>query len=226
MLYARLSRRLIEFIDDVREITIDHDEKREILTIMLTGCDGTTHSARALSDGALRFLALAVLELDTQTFGVLCLEEPENGIHPESIPAMLSLLMDIAVDVEKPVGPDNPLRQVIINTHSPAVVSRVPEESLLLSELAVMQKNGREFKSARFCSLADTWRQNAPEKPATVARKRLKAYFPPVVSLEPEIDYSAKERKKETGNSKDQQTERSDPHPLLPFPVTGERFDQ
>jgi predicted ATPase len=226
MLYARLSRRLIEFIDDVREITIDHDEKREILTIMLTGRDGTTHTARALSDGALRFLALAVLELDTHNPGVLCLEEPENGIHPESIPAMLSLLQDIAVDVEKPVGPDNPLRQVIINTHSPAVVSRIPAESLLVAELAVMQKNGREFKSAHFCSLADTWRQNATEQTATVAKEQLTAYLPPVVIPEPEKDYSAMERKKETGNNKDQLTERSDPHPLLPFPVTGERFDQ
>jgi predicted ATPase len=226
MLYARLSRRLIEFIDDVREITIDHDEKREILTIMLTGRDGTTHAARALSDGALRFLALAVLELDTQSPGVLCLEEPENGIHPDSIPAMLRLLQDIAVDVEKPVGPDNPLRQVIINTHSPAVVSRVPEESLLVAELAAMEKNGREFKATRFCSLADTWRQNDPEKPATVAKERLSAFFPPVVTPQPEIDYSVRERKKETGTRRDQQTERSDPHPFLPFPTTGETSDQ
>jgi predicted ATP-binding protein involved in virulence len=139
---------------------------------------------------------------------------------------MLSLLRDIAVDVEKPVGPDNPLRQVIINTHSPAVVSRVPEESLLVAELAGIQKNGRGFKSARFCSLADTWRQNAADKPATVAKERLTAYFPPAAIVEPEMDYSAKERKKETANSKDQLTKRSDPHPLLPFPVTGERFDQ
>jgi len=226
MLYARLSRRLIEFIDDVREITIDHDEKREILTIMLTGRDGTTHAARALSDGALRFLALAVLELDRQSPGVLCLEEPENGIHPDSIPAMLRLLQDIAVDAEKPVGPDNPLRQVIINTHSPAVVSRVPEESLLVAELVGMEKNGREFKSARFCCLADTWRQNAPEKPATVAKERLSAFFPPVVTLQPEIDYSVRERKKEAGARRDQQAERSDPHPFLPFPATGEQSDQ
>jgi predicted ATPase len=226
MLYTRLTRRLMEFIDDVREISIDHDEKREILTIKLTGRDGTTHSARALSDGALRFLALAVLELDTQTPGVLCLEEPENGIHPESIQAMLSLLQDIAVDVEKPVGSDNPLRQVIINTHSPAVVSRVPEESLLVAELAGMQKNGRGFKSARFCSLADTWRQSAPEKPATVAKEHLTAYLSPAALAEQAMDYCTKERKKENANSKVQPAERSDPHPLLPFPVTGERFDQ
>ena len=47
------------------------------------------HAARALSDGTLRFLALAILELDLTPRGLLCFEEPENGIHPERIPAML-----------------------------------------------------------------------------------------------------------------------------------------
>ena len=224
MLYTRLSRRLMEFIDDVREITIDHDEKREILTIMLTGRDGTAHAARSLSDGTLRFLALAVLEIDTKTPGILCLEEPENGIHPESIQAMLSLLRDIAVDVENPVGSDNPLRQVIINTHSPAVVSRVPEECLLVAELIGMQKNGREFNTARFCSLEGTWRQNAPENPATFAKERLRAFIPPAPLVEPEMDYCAKERKNVDGKIKI--TESRDSHPLLPFPVTGERLGQ
>ncbi len=218
MLYARLSRRLMEFTDDVREITIDHDEKREILTIMLTGRDGTTHSARALSDGVLRFLALAVVELDTQNPGVFCLEEPENGIHPESIAAILNLLQGIAVDVEKPVGPDNPLRQVIIITHSPAIVSLAPEESLLVAELVGMQKDGREFKSASFCPLIDTWRQKAPEKPATVGRERLASYLSPNAAREPEPEIDEKERKKGAAGPK----ERQDQHPLLPFLIVSE----
>jgi predicted ATPase len=58
-----------------------------------------------------RFLALAVLELDPEAQNLLCLEEPENGIHPERIPAMLKLLQDIATDVDEPIGPDNPLRR-------------------------------------------------------------------------------------------------------------------
>jgi hypothetical protein len=88
-----------------------------------------------------------------------------------------------------------------------------------------MQRNGREFKSARFCPLFDTWRQNAPEKPAMVAKARLTAYLPPVALAGPEMDYCAKEQKKETANSKVQPAERSDPHPLLPFHVAGEGFD-
>jgi len=89
-----------------------------LLTLNVTGGDGTVHPARALSDGTLRFLALTLLELDPEATGLLCLEEPENGIYPDRIPAMLRLLRDIATDTEEPLGDDNPLRQVIINTHS------------------------------------------------------------------------------------------------------------
>ncbi|HTP64110.1 MAG TPA: AAA family ATPase [Geobacteraceae bacterium] len=218
MLYARLSRRMREFVGDVREIAVDHDEKREILTVNCTAYDGTTHPARALSDGVLRFLALAVLELDTENPGAICLEEPENGIHPESIPAMLSLLQDIAVDVEKPVGADNPLRQVIINTHSPAVVAQILGESLLVADLAEMIAGGTKFRAARFCALPDTWRQNAEEKPATVSLEKLASYLPPGEDREEETVHGDRDRKKEPA----EQRKRPDQHPLLPFLIVSE----
>src|SRR5262249_23318040 len=119
---GQVANRLAELINDVCAVWIDRDERRELLTLQVKDRKGTSFPARALSDGTLRFLALAVLELDPESQSLLCLEEPENGIHPERIPAMLRLLQDIAVNVEEPVSPDNPLRQVIVNTHSPAVV--------------------------------------------------------------------------------------------------------
>lgn len=125
-------------------------ERRELLTLEVTDHDGTVHPARSLSDGMLRFLALAILEADPQARGLVCLEEPENGIHPRRIPAMLQLLQDIAVDVECPVGPDDLLRQVIVNTHSPAVVPQVPDASLLVAEWKeiVQEDSSRELASA------------------------------------------------------------------------------
>ena len=129
--YSQISNRLGELIDDVRGIHIDLDEKRELMTLYVQDRDGTPHPARALSDGTLRFLALSVLESDPKMQGVLCLEEPENGIHPERIPAILELLMDIAVDIQQAVGSNNPLRQVIVNTHSPVVFQQVPDDSVV-----------------------------------------------------------------------------------------------
>ena len=143
--------------------------------------DGTEHPARALSDGTLRFLALSVLELDPQCRGLLCLEEPENGIHPERIPAMLSLLQDIATDTDEPVGDDNPLRQVIVNTHSPAVVSQVPEDSLLVAESKeTVEDGGERFDRLSCACLPGTWRA-AEADASEVPLGKLLSYLNPVL---------------------------------------------
>jgi predicted ATPase len=95
-IYYEIANRLATLIDDVDRVWVDRDDRRELLTLMVASRDGTSHPAKALSDGTLRFLALAVLALDPEAQGLLCLEEPENGIHPERIPKILQLLQDIA----------------------------------------------------------------------------------------------------------------------------------
>jgi len=177
--YAHIASRLRELIDDTSEITVEFDPRRESLTLMVTGKDGTIYPGRALSDGTLRFLALAIMELDPLEEGVLCLEEPENGIHPERIPAMLRLLQDIAVDTSEAVSDDNPLRQVIINTHSPSVVQEIPDESLLVAELKEHVRDGQRFKSVVFSCLPDTWRSSVDGKVSVAARGVLVSYLNP-----------------------------------------------
>ena len=153
------------------------------------------HPARALSDGTLRFLALAVLEMDPEIQGVLCLEEPENGIHPGRIPAILQLLSDIAVDTSEPVGPDNPLRQVIVNTHSPAVLLQVPEDSVVfVKPVEAVDEQRRFFKEAHFHYLSDTWRAKGSEESDLVAKGDLLAYLNPVLLKNPREE-AARERR-------------------------------
>ncbi len=215
--YAQLSNRLTELIDDVRSVSVDYDEKRELLTVMLTEKDGTPHSARSLSDGTIRFLALGVLELDTESSGLICLEEPENGIHPERIPAMLNLLADIATDVNEPIGPDNPLRQVIINTHSPSVVAQIPDESLLVAERSEMIEKGLRFKVVHFSCLPGNWRLKADDKPPVVSRGKLLAYLNPVEfacqAPQDDLDY----KKKSVNIKKRRVIDRSDIQQMLTF---------
>lgn len=133
-IYQQVANRLADLFENVRTLTVDEDEKREQYSIVLTDLQGSEHLASSLSDGTLRFLALAILEASEHGPTLLCLEEPENGIHPDRIAAMIQLLRDIAVDVEHSPGPENPRRQVIVNTHSPEVVQCVPEDTLLLAE--------------------------------------------------------------------------------------------
>ena len=178
-LYSRVANRLAQLLDDVGEVWVDRDERRELLTLHVRGKDGTSHPARALSDGTLRFLALAVLEMDPEAGGLICLEEPENGIHPERIPAMLNLLDDLVTDTGEETGPDNPLRQVLVNTHSPAVVQQVPEDDLLVAEPRETLLEGRRFTRLSFSCLKGTWREQAG-MPA-VSLGKLLAYLNPVV---------------------------------------------
>ncbi len=178
--YEQVAARLSELIDDVYEIGVDRDEKRQLLTLQVTDRNGTTYPARALSDGTLRFLALAVLQLDPTSQGVICLEEPENGIHPARIQAILQLLQDIAVDVDIPVDRDNPLRQVIINTHSPTVVNLVPRDSLLIAGTEEAIKDGIRYRKATFRWLPDTWRSEVTPEESPVIKGRLLAYLNPI----------------------------------------------
>lgn len=178
--YARVANRLAELISDISEVWVERDNRRELLTLWVKDRTGTSHPARSLSDGTLRFLALTVLNLEPESEGLLCLEEPENGIHPERIPAMLRLLQDIATDVNVAVGLDNPLRQVIVNTHSPSVVSQVPEENLMVAEAVQVVTETHRSNRVRFAALPDTWRQKVPDGGRTVPLGDLLVYLNPV----------------------------------------------
>jgi len=183
---ASIANRLAELIEDVREVRVDRNETRQLFTVQVKTRDGTVHPASALSDGTLRFLALAVTEFDRQSGGVLCFEEPENGIHPRRIHSMLRLLQDIATDTDSPLDEENPLRQVIINTHSPSVVLQTPADSLLVAELVegVRPADGDSgktpvrFRQLQFSCLEGTWRQKVKGHRIT-GKGNLLAYLNP-----------------------------------------------
>ena len=201
--FAEIANRLAELIDDVYRVSIDRDEKRELLTLNVTGRDRTAHAARALSDGTLRFLALGVLERDPEAQGILCLEEPENGIHPARIPAMIRLLRDIATDVSEPVDFENPLRQVIVNTHSPVVVQQVPEDTLLVAEPREVICSGKRFSGVYFSCLPKTWREKkSPDRVNICKMGDLLAYLHPVLPADPDAEEDEAARSKSRTRSR------------------------
>lgn len=217
-LYARIANRLAELIEGVESVRVNVDERRELLTLMLKDRTGTEHEARSLSDGTLRFLALAILESDSEAQGVLCMEEPENGIHPERIPAMLRLLQDLAVDPNAPIGTDNPLRQVIVNTHSPVVASQVPEDALLIAVPQSVRRGGRPAIVPAFRWLPGTWRAQASPEVPTLALGQLISYLSPIDPT-PSLDLlSAALKGDERRRSPKRVIDREDVQAWLPFP--------
>ena len=159
-IYAEVANGLSRLIEDVRSVHVDRDERRQLLTLYATGRDRTAHPARSLS-----------------ARGLVCLEEPENGIHPERLPAMIQLLRGLATDPV--IEEEEPLRQVILNTHSPAVAMQVPEESLLLAEPVTMSDDTRTSQALRLHCLSGTWRATRGDTPA-VSKGKLLGYLNPI----------------------------------------------
>jgi predicted ATPase len=119
---AEISRKLQSFVPNFIEVRVVDDKENKQFIIKLIDKDGKEYSSRVLSEGTLRILALCILEQDDQHTGLLCFEEPENGIHPFRISSMAELLKNLANDFS---DEEVPLRQVIVNTHSPILVNIV-----------------------------------------------------------------------------------------------------
>jgi predicted ATPase len=134
--YARVAGRLSDLSGvSVDGLVVELDQVREVFTLFLQERGNLRLPARALSEGTLRFLALCVLLEDPNFRGLICMEEPENGIHPANLPAILQLVRDLAVDPSEAPDNGNIFRQVIVNTHAPGVVQLCDPQDLLLAEV-------------------------------------------------------------------------------------------
>ncbi|MEH2269881.1 MAG: AAA family ATPase [Nostoc sp.] len=82
-------------------------------------------AANRLSDGTLRYLFLMALLLDPTPPPLICLEEPEIGLHPD----ILSTIAEMLIEASQRT-------QLIVTTHSDALVSALSEypESLIVCE--------------------------------------------------------------------------------------------
>ena len=117
-----ISRKLHSFIPSFVSVDVIDDEKNKQYVLVLYDVNGKEYTSRVLSEGTLRILSLCILWQDDEYNGLLCFEEPENGVHPFRINTMASLLKNLTTDFS---SYDTPLRQVIINTHSTVFVGEM-----------------------------------------------------------------------------------------------------
>jgi len=208
--YQKLTNKLKGLVEDVSEIVVNKDEQRDLLTLQIKFKSGLTLPAQSLSDGTLRFLGLAIIEEDSSSSSLICLEEPENGINPKKILEMVDLLEGMVTDTDSSVDEDNPLRQVIINTHSPSVVSAVGDESLYLakSKESFYVEFNKKITYTCFSALKSTWKTNK-SLAETTSLGEITAYLDKTIAdipschgvQEPEVKYqksSTSIRKKKT----------------------------
>lgn len=189
--YAEIVQRLSRLLD-VKAIRVARNDQLDTLTLEMQQQGGAFLPARSLSDGTLRFLALCILHRDPRVGGLLCMEEPENGIHPERMPAMVELVRDLAVDPQRSPGEGNPFRQVIVNTHSPAFVQLQRPQDLLFAKPATIRgPRGLPVRTVRLLPVRDPggWRMQpgAPD----VARAEILAYLSKPVGSQMTVDEMA-----------------------------------
>lgn len=108
-----------------------------------------------LSDGTLRFLAIISLLCDANPLGILCIEEPELGLHPDAAALLAELLVEASQRM-----------QIIVTTHSEAFLSALTRHdvNVLVTEnfgegTEVTQVDQEELSSwLDKYTLGDLWR--------------------------------------------------------------------
>ena len=114
--------------------------------------------ATRMSDGTIRFVAVLACLLGPSPPAVLCLEEPELGLHPDAV----GMLADLLVEASDRM-------QIIATTHSDALVGALsgqpesivvcerPEDGTILRRLDAAEVSERMDEN----TLGDLWRMGA-----------------------------------------------------------------
>ena len=125
-------RELYDNITDFR-VNIEHDSVK----IVLREGDVEIPAAR-LSDGTLRYLCLLAILCHPRPPPVVCLEEPELGLHPDILPGLADLLKDASTRC-----------QLIVTTHSDVLIDRLSDtpESVVVCEKHDGQTQMRRLES-------------------------------------------------------------------------------
>lgn len=107
---------------------------KDILVVVLGGTaqiffqeEGLNQNVPAtrLSDGSLRYLCLLVALYNPEPPSVICIEEPEMGLHPDAIPQLAKLLVEASKR-----------SQIIVTTHSDILVDALTDtpEAVIICE--------------------------------------------------------------------------------------------
>jgi predicted ATPase len=157
-LLADVRSDLAGLLPEARNLLVEEDPLDREYRLRMAVAGGPLVGARLCSDGSLRVLALLAILHDPDHRGLVCLEEPENGIHPSRLPHLLALLRRWVSDPgHGDPDPGEPLGQLLLATHSP----------ILLGELRDME--------VRF---ADTIHRISPGQPRGRPCTRIRAVRP------------------------------------------------
>jgi predicted ATPase len=136
---ADIAADLAALIPGIVDVSVEEDLKNREYRIDLLMRDEPAFSSRVVSDGTLRVLGLLTLLHDPTYGGLVCFEEPENGVHPIRLKAMIERLRELVSDLNsKDLGDQNNsprLTQMLLNSHSPVVLSALHEGESMFADI-------------------------------------------------------------------------------------------
>ncbi len=173
-----VSRDMANLVPGILKIRVELDKPSDKYVIYAETSDQRSFSSQVLSDGTLRLLVIATLRNDPQFHGILCFEEPEDGVDPLLLKNMTHVLREMATDFSDLEQLDEPLRQVLITTHSPSFISQPDVIDSLLLAIISAQIQGKNTASLRVTRMAPVTTSNSPDKLGmdTYGDKALEAY--------------------------------------------------
>ncbi len=113
---------LLSHIEDV-QTSVEHGR---VLFYLVEQPFGTPFDALTLSDGTLRLLALLTALETMPEHSLLCVEEPEHGLHP--------LIFGPLLDIIREYCPGGGTRQVLLTTHSPDLIDAAEPDEVIIVE--------------------------------------------------------------------------------------------
>jgi predicted ATPase len=119
-----LSADLAAVIPEVVGVGLNEDETRRQRQVEVLSRDEAPFSARVASDGTLRAIALLAALYDPRGAGLICFEEPENGIFPQRLAQFVRHLRNLVARAQenRASGGSPALTQLILSSHSPAIL--------------------------------------------------------------------------------------------------------
>ena len=121
---SKTKQRLLEMLNELNPNIDDFDVSVEGGTVQVFFQEGNfTIPATRLSDGTLRYLCLLVILLQPSPPPLVCIEEPELGLHPDVLPGLADLLREASLRM-----------QLVVTTHSDILIdalSETPEDIVI-----------------------------------------------------------------------------------------------
>jgi predicted ATPase len=109
-------------------------------------------SVNLLSDGTLKFLCLIAILMTPAPPPLICIDEPELGLHPDWIKLVAEMMQSAAART-----------QLIVATHSPQIVAKLDPEQVIVTEKENGETHLRRLESRdlekwlKEFNLSDLW---------------------------------------------------------------------